>query len=120
MWYQAAILTGDDAVSRHHQKATNSSTLKLPDFMGYDSMIEEEVHRFFSVFPGDAVGVGDSWERTIEVQEQDQSSKQLVTERFTMLEMPPLPPECQHEFGAGHGLCGTNRKGTARLKIESW
>ena len=92
-WYcQAAILTGHDAVSRHHQKAVNSSTPKLPDFMGYDAMIEEEVHRFFSIFPSQAVGIGDSWERTLEVQQQDQAFKQLVTERFTLLDMPSLPP----------------------------
>merc|ERR1712166_1176486 len=119
---QSAILAGHDAVGRHDHAGdgTESDEFMLPDFMGYDSMIEEEVNRFFSIFPETAVGIGDTWQRSIELQRPDESERSTQTEQYTLLEMPPLPPNCAAVFGSDHGLCGSNRHGVARIAVQSW
>ena len=119
---QSAILAGHDAVGRHDHAGdgTESDEFMLPDFMGYDSMIEEEVNRFFSIFPETAVGIGDTWERSIELQRPDESERSTQTEQYTLLEMPALPTNCAAVFGSDHGLCGRNRHGVARIAVQSW
>jgi len=93
---------------------------ELPDYLGYNSMIEDQIKRRFSIFPGTAVGRGDVWHRKVKMQLQGQQAPTWVDERYQLLSMPDAPP-CERSRWSNTGDCDgyTLRDGQVRILMNT-
>jgi hypothetical protein len=92
----------------------------VPDFLGYNSMIEDQIKRRFSMFPSQPVGVGDRWNRQLKVQMNGQKTPTWVQETYEMLEVPEAPPCEKSRWSVHQESCADQtRKGLVVVQMNT-
>jgi len=98
----------------------NSKKVQLPDFLGYNSMIEDQVKRRFTIFPFGPVGVGDVWHRKVQMQLEGQKVPTWVDESYELMSMPEAPPCVRSRWSANDGCdAATVRDGRVKIMLNT-
>jgi len=119
---EIALLAGLEAMQKKSKRdvlgGDQKKKTQLPDFLGYNSMIEDQIKRRFAIFPGSAVGKGDIWHRKIKVQIQGQTSPTWVDERYQLVALPPVQV-CDRSRWGNIEQCITERHGRIVIQMNT-
>lgn len=120
---QVSLLTGVSAMKRKHLVGElggdKDKKAQLPDFLGYNNMIEDQIKRRFTIFPGGAVGIGDTWHRKVKMVLEGQTAPTWVDEDYQLLDLPPPKEECERSRWSSAANCDQARTGHIRIAVNT-
>jgi len=116
------MLTGVEAMEKKGSVGElggdSSKKAALPDFLGYNSMIEDQIKRRFGMFPMSPVGIGDSWSRNVKTHLEGQKLPTWVNENYQLVSIPAGPP-CERSRWSSTEDCTAPREGSIEIFMNT-